>query len=286
MKIDLRKIKTKIKILVRMSRPPGLITPLCSCFSGIYLANRGFPYYLDLSSSFVIIILLWFGGIILNDYYDYKVDSITDPYRPIPSGKIARKEVLLISIFSMSIAFLLSLSISINLSIITAIIIILAILYDFKFKKMGLIGSLCFGLIEGMSFMIGVYMVGGLNILILLVLISIILLHTGVNMIGAIKDIEGDKKTGNFTVPVRYGVNITTMLVLFFLLLSLIVAYIPAKLNLLNLRYMPTLLITSLWLIIVALMVRHDNKLGYMTFSIYYMGASIYYLNFITGINN
>ncbi len=277
----------KFKILTEMTRPHGMITPLCACFSGLYLANGEFPYFSDIIESFIIIILLWSGGVIMNDYYDFKVDSITDPDRPIPSGKITRKEVLSISIFLFSIAFILSLLISIKLSFITASIIILTIGYDSTFKKWDLIGSLSFGIIESLSFTIGIFKIGFNEVILLsvvLIMTSIIFFHTSINIIGAIRHTEADKKTGNLTVPAKYGIDNAIKLAILFLLLSSIIAYIPAILNLLNYRYIPNLFITDLWLIIITFMLKHDIRLGYMAFGMYYMGGSIVYLNFITGI--
>ncbi len=274
----------KIIILIRMSRPQGMISPLCACFAGIYLANMGFPSSIEIISSFILIILVWFGGVILNDYYDYEVDSLTEAHCLISSGRISRSYVLFASIFLMSTAFLLSLFISIKLSIIIGIGIPLIVLYNSKFKKMGLIGSFCFGIIEGLSFAIGVLVIGTFNQTLLYLIISIIFLHTSVNMIGAIKDIEADKKTGNWTVPAKYGINVTVQLAIFFLLLSSIMAYIPGRLNLLNLRYMPILIIINLWLIIITIMLKNENRLGYMALGMYEMGACIYYISFIAGI--
>jgi len=274
----------QLPFLLRMIRPQGMISPLCACFAGIYLANLGFPSYIAIIISFILIILLWFGGVILNDYYDYEVDSITKSHRLIPSGEISRSEVLSASVIIMFTAFLLSLYISIKLSIIVSMIILLAVLYNSTFKKRGLIGNLSYGIITGLSFLIGVFVVDAFNQALLFITISIILLHTSVNMIGAIKDIEGDKKTGNWTVPAKYGMNATAQLAIFFLLLSLIMAYIPGILNLLDLRYMPTLIIIVIWLLYITILVKNEHRLGSMALGMYEMGASIYYINFITGI--
>lgn len=277
----------KFKILTEMTRPHGMITPLCACFSGLYLANGRFPNFPDVIESFILIIILWSGGVIMNDYYDFKVDSITDPDRPIPSGRITRKEVLYISIFLFSIAFILSLSISIKLSFITSLIIILSIVYDSTFKKWDLKGSLTFGIIESLSFAIGIFKIGfhdTILLLAILIMTSIIFFHTSINIIGAIRHTEADKKTGNLTVPAKYGIDNAIKLAILFLLLSSIIAYIPAILNLLNYRYIPNLFITNLWLIIITFMLKHDHRLGYMAFGMYYMGGSIVYLNFMTGI--
>jgi geranylgeranylglycerol-phosphate geranylgeranyltransferase len=274
----------KISVLIEMSRPHGMITPLCACFTGLYLAGAGFPSLADAAGAFAIIMFIWFGGVILNDYYDFDVDSITDPHRPLPSGRITRKEALVAAIAFLSAAIIWSALGSMSLLVATIILVILAVLYNSTLKKMGLIGSFSFGLIEGLFFAVGVLTAGTFTQLTLLVAVSIILLHTSVNITGAIKDIEGDKKIGNMTVPVKYGIDTTAKLTLFFLSFSFIVAILPGFLNLLNLRYLPVLLITCLWLITSTVLVKKNPKLGFMAFGIYYMGASIYYINFITGI--
>lgn len=274
----------KLPILVEMSRPHGLITPLCACFCGLYLVSLGFPVTADLFDTFAIIIFVWFGGVILNDYFDSDVDSITDPYRPIPSGRITSNEALFSGITFLLAAVVLSLFHSLNLFLVTIMLIIFALLYNSRLKKRGLIGSICFGIIEGLSFTMGIYAIGDFNILTILVFVSIITLHTSVNMIGAIKDVEGDRKIGNLTVPVKYGINTTAKLIFLFIFISLIAALAPALLNLLNLRYLPLLIIICFWFIIINFQVIKNPKLGYMGFGMFYMGASVYYLNFITGI--
>lgn len=274
----------KIEILLRMIRPQGTISPLCACFAGMYLANMGFPSYIQIIFSFILFVLLWSGGIILNDYYDYEADAITEPDRQIPSGKISRQEVLYASILLMLAAFLLSLFISIKLSIIVSFVILLIVLYNSTLKRMGLIGSFSFGIIEGLSFVIGVFIIDAFNQALLFMAISVTLMHTSVNMIGAIKDIEGDTETGNWTVAAKYGIDVTTKLAIFLLLLSLTMAYIPGRLNLLSLRYMPVLIIITIWLIITTIIVKNESKFGYMALGMYEMGASIYYISFITGI--
>ncbi|NJD77866.1 MAG: hypothetical protein FIB08_12355 [Candidatus Methanoperedens sp.] len=274
----------KILTLIEMSRPHGMITPLCACFTGLYLAGAGFPGLADTAGAFAIILFVWFGGVILNDYYDFEVDSITDPYRPLPSGRITRKEALVAAIAFLSAAVILSIFGSATLLAATVVLVILAILYNSTLKKMGLIGSFSFGIIEGLFFAVGVLTVGSFNQLTLLVAVSIILLHTSVNISGAIKDIEGDKKIGNMTVPVKYGIDTTAVFILLFLSLSFMVALMPGFLNMLSPRYLPLLLITCLWLITSTVIVKKNPRLGFMAFGLYYMGASIYYINFITGI--
>lgn len=275
----------KIGILLKMIRPQGMISPLSACFSGIYLTNMAFPSYAAIIMPFILIILTWSGGILLNDYYDYETDSAIETDRVIPSGKISKKDILNASTFLLTATFLLSLVVSIKLLIIISIDILLIILYNSTLKKKGLLGSISFGIIEGLSFAIGVFSIGTFNNLTLLVLTSIIFLHTSVNMIGAIKNTEGDRETGNWTVPAKYGINVTVILIILSSLISLIIAYIPGMLNLLNLRYMPNLIVIILWLTIVAIMVKNESRLGFMALGMYDMGASIYYMSFITGLN-
>jgi 4-hydroxybenzoate polyprenyltransferase len=261
-----------------------MISPFCASFTGAYLVSKGFPYYRDMSILLIVVFTLWCGGILLNDYYDYIVDTITEPERMIPSGNVSRNEVLYSSIFLIFLSFIISLRVSIKLTVIVALATLLIILYDSKFKKMGLVGSLSFGIIEGLTFLSGVYMFGLPNTALILIFIAVIFQHSAVNIIGAIKDMEGDRKTENWTVPAKYGIDLTIKLTVIFLFISSILACIPGLLNLFNLRYVPIVIIINLCLILVAIMLKNENKLGPMALALFDIGSSIYYVILITGI--
>jgi geranylgeranylglycerol-phosphate geranylgeranyltransferase len=66
------------------------------------------------------------GGNSLNDYTDREVDKLAHPERPLPSGRMTPRQVLLISIASFVISFLSSLFLNLE----SIIIVVLAILLN------------------------------------------------------------------------------------------------------------------------------------------------------------
>jgi 4-hydroxybenzoate polyprenyltransferase len=109
-------------------------------------------------------IFLYAGGVILNDVFDFRIDKVERPERPIPSGLISLKSaavyggtVLLIGIF---LAFLVH-----NLSgwIATALAISI-LLYDAIAKKYGFFGPLAMGFCRGLNLVLGMSVLGALGL--------------------------------------------------------------------------------------------------------------------------
>jgi 4-hydroxybenzoate polyprenyltransferase len=93
-------------------RPPNLFTIPGDILAGASLAflvedriHKVFPVI-------IISLLLYISGLILNDYFDCKVDRIERPLRPIPSGGIRPRVPLLVSMVligtAIGIGFLIS----------------------------------------------------------------------------------------------------------------------------------------------------------------------------------
>jgi len=162
----------------RLARPANLPTAAADILAGAAVAGAvskagaeaslssffgvGSPHvdilYLVLASVF-----LYAGGVILNDVFDYKLDLVERPERPIPSGLIPLKLaatyggiVLLIGIL---LAFVVhNLSGWIALALATAIL-----LYDALAKKHGFFGPLCMGLCRGINLILGMTLFGTLG---------------------------------------------------------------------------------------------------------------------------
>ena len=87
------------------------------------------------------------------------------------------------------------------------------VLYTKIFKSRGFIGNLNRGTITVVAYLFGIF---SSNQQILeypfhiWALIPVLLIHdTNSNLIGAIRDVEGDQKGGYLTFPVKYGINIS-----------------------------------------------------------------------------
>jgi len=208
--------KEKIFAIIETTRPYtilwcGLVSLVGSC-----IAFGSFPT-LKISILVTFIpIMGWIAGLCVSDYFDRKLDKIQKAHRPIPSGRIKPYELLVIgSIFAIS-GLILSYSLGINNIILAIIAAALVIMYAKFTKPRGILGNINRGAIIGAAFFFGVFSVNNsiFSIPMYVWLISLIfILHDiNSNLIGAIRDLEGDKRGGYITFPVKYGVRISIFL--------------------------------------------------------------------------
>lgn len=178
-----------------------------------------FPPVVDAITIILLIVATTFvssHAMILNDLADEEEDKVNAPHRPIPSGKISRRVAIIYSIIIGIIAIICAAMIDIRnnlpgLSTAFAIFFGASLdLYDFKFKKLGIIGNSVIGLNVIALFIYGslhTYLVYGTQFNWVPIIIGI---GAGVGNIGrevikGLPDIEGDRAAGNKTLAVMFG---------------------------------------------------------------------------------
>jgi 4-hydroxybenzoate polyprenyltransferase/geranylgeranylglycerol-phosphate geranylgeranyltransferase len=178
---------------------------------GASLAFNGTPPVRILILSFFIPLIGWIASLYASDYLDRNLDAISKGHRPIPSGRISPKEALIVGTLFAVTGFLLSFLLTINNVIMAGIVAILVLTYTKIFKSKGILGNINRGFITLPAYFFGMVSVNPtlMDIPLYIYLLTIVfLLHdTNSNMIGAIRDIEGDKKGGYETFPVKYGIK-------------------------------------------------------------------------------
>jgi len=108
-------------------------------------------------------IFLYLGGLVSNDYFDEKIDSVERPRRPIPSGSVSKKNALSILVFFFLIGLSLS-TIAGAASLLVSVLLIIGILtYNYKIKN-GFFRPYLMGLIRGLNILYGFSFVFGSSI--------------------------------------------------------------------------------------------------------------------------
>jgi len=164
---------------------------------------------------FFIPILGWIAGLYLADYYDRVLDKIQKPQRPIPSGRISPNEALAVG----ATFALLGLGLTLLLPVVNIIIVFIAgflvLCYAKYTKAKGLIGNFNRGAMTVMTYLFGVFSIsidssipGSIWILSLVFFFH----DTNSNIIGAIRDVTGDKTGGYVTTPIKYGIRRTLLI--------------------------------------------------------------------------
>ena len=154
-----------LKGYLRLMRPANLPTAAADIFAGAALAGiltASFPI-LPLLLLVFSSVFLYAGGVVLNDVFDFSLDKIERPERPIPSGLIPLKSATFFGIILLAIGIVLAF-IANQLSGFLALALAGAIvLYDGYSKKNGFLGPLNMGLCRGLNLILGMSVFGELN---------------------------------------------------------------------------------------------------------------------------
>jgi len=142
----------------------------------------------------------------LNDIYDAKIDTINDPRRPIPSGRVSRDEAkaFTIGLFIVST----TIAITLNLTVFLCVILfsILGIMYSvppLRFKD-GLFANVCWGLGIAIT-VIGGASITGINSASTIAAFTLGFLTAGCGLTKDLKDLAGDRALGVHTIPIILG---------------------------------------------------------------------------------
>jgi 4-hydroxybenzoate polyprenyltransferase/geranylgeranylglycerol-phosphate geranylgeranyltransferase len=164
---------------------------------------------------FFIPILGWIAGLYLADYYDKDLDAIQKPHRPIPSGRILPRETLIVgasfAILGLVLTFLLPLF-NIVLVFIAGTLVLCYAKYT---KAKGLLGNFNRGAMTVVTYLFGVFSLDTISpVPVSLWLLSLVFFFhdTNSNIIGAIRDVHGDRTGGYATTPVKYGIRLTLII--------------------------------------------------------------------------
>jgi geranylgeranylglycerol-phosphate geranylgeranyltransferase len=176
---------------------------------------------------FFIPILGWIAGLYLADYYDRTLDAIQKPHRPIPSGRIFPKEILIVGACYAILGGILTFLLPLTNIVLVFIASLLVLCYAKYTKAKGLLGNFNRGAMTVITYLFGVFSVSTVTTIpaSLWMLSLVFFFHdTNSNIIGAIRDVKGDRTGGYTTTPVKYGIqrtlSISVILSVLYLLLT------------------------------------------------------------------
>lgn len=181
--------------------------------ASIYGANS----VLNLLCAWLIPTLGWIAGLYGSDYFDRDLDAYAKPQRPIPSGRMHAITALITMCLIIILGALSSLLINLHTVILVIIATIIGILYSTVGKKHGLLGNILRGFMTVLVLMYGSMMVLPWPTVELVPLaIAFALLDTASNLMGSIRDIEGDNNCGYHSFAVAWGVIPSLILISIF----------------------------------------------------------------------
>jgi 4-hydroxybenzoate polyprenyltransferase/geranylgeranylglycerol-phosphate geranylgeranyltransferase len=149
----------------------------------------------------------WLAGHYLGDYFDRALDAIAKPQRPIPSGRMSATTALVGGGVCALGSAIVVLSANWRTLLLFALAMVGIVAYSRFGKGHGLAGNLVRGLITVLAFLVGTMTAQVWPPWQALALAPLFLLHdASSNLVGAIRDVAGDRAGGYQSVPARHGV--------------------------------------------------------------------------------
>lgn len=238
----------KILAFIKITRPINSIMMGFSVCLSEFIALRNVPSNSLMMFGFLTGFSLTGASMIINDIYDYEVDLVNAPERPIPSGILKIKEAwiygLILSVLGITSAYM----INQYCLIIALISFIISVLYNIHFKKYGLIGNFMVSFCVAMPFIFGAYAVEGGSKILLTFSITAFLVNTSREIIKGIADIEGDIKRQVKTIAIEYGIKIARTIAILLFILAMIAAIIPIIFKWVSWLYVPIIMLSLIGL--------------------------------------
>lgn len=174
------------------------------------------------------------AGNIINDYFDFEIDKINKPERPIPSGRISRSDALMLSFALFMIGLGLAKYVNVYCLTLAGLNSVLLIIYGKYSKRMLIFSNLIVSYLVASIFIFGALSVlnvadlGSMGLRLVALLSSCAFLITlSREIIKDVEDIEGDKKNYCSTLPICIGPGNAKNLAKFFIAFAIILSLVP-----------------------------------------------------------
>jgi len=215
-------------------RPFNGLMSVFAVFVAAMLVNFFIPYQLLLA--FLVVFLVSGAGMVINDYFDYTIDKINRPKRPIPSGKISRKTALTYSMVLFLIANFIALFLNFYMFVLVVFNTIVSIVYSWKLKKILLVGNFVVSWLVASIFIFG-SLFRGITATILILFLIAFSSNTGREIAKSIEDIKGDVKRKVNSLPIVANRYFAGWIAAIFILFAIIFSPLPYIFGLLTVKY-------------------------------------------------
>ncbi|MBC7188440.1 MAG: geranylgeranylglycerol-phosphate geranylgeranyltransferase [Calditrichaeota bacterium] len=144
------------------------------------------------------------GANAINDYFDLEIDRRNKPYRPLPAGKITRRQAQVFALALLLLGSVLGAAIGpVPLLVATSTATLLYV-YSWRLKRTVLWGNLVVSAATALAFIYGGLAVGRPAAALIPAGFAL-LFHLGREIIKDVEDMHGDRLEGAMTLPIRHG---------------------------------------------------------------------------------
>jgi geranylgeranylglycerol-phosphate geranylgeranyltransferase len=276
----------KTKAFIRLIRPDlSLAAGICVVAGQILAAGKLPPLAVGLLG-FITGFALSGSAIILNDYFDYEVDLINAPERPLPSGAVSRLEALVFTVVVTIAGLAAAWSLGMDALVVSIIFWIIGFLYNWHYKQSGLVGNLMVCASVGITFILGAMTVHDpWNRIVWTFSLIAFFFDLGEEIAGDAMDMEGDKKRGSRSIALLKGKRFALRITMACWLLVILIGLIPVILGWLGVTYLIFILFMDALIVYSGVMLwrSQDPASGVKAMRMAYIGLTLGIVAFLLG---
>ena len=232
------------------------------------------------------------AGNVINDYFDYNIDLVNKPERPIPSGRISlengKRYAYLLFLAGTICGFLISYLTDnwIPFAIVLIADVILY-LYAYKLKTTPLIGNLAVGFMAGFGFVFGGFTINNPDIVTTSIFLGFFafVMTTAREIVKDIEDVEGDKKDGARTLPILIGKKTPAILATILIIVDCALCPLLYTYHIFGILYLAIIAIAVILFIYSAILIlkSQDEATAHKSSKLLKIGMLIAFLSFALG---
>ena len=268
----------------RLFRPElSLAAGICA-LTGQILALDGLPHLQSALLAFVCVFCLSATALILNDLFDYEVDKINAPERPLPSGDVTPADVIALTALTSLIGLACALALNWTAFWVALGLWIIGFVYNWRTKQAGFIGNLMVSTSVGMTFAFGAISVNApWNVFVWAFSLMAFFLDLGEEIAGDAMDMEGDKQRGSRSIALLRGRAFALRLTLLFWAAAILSSFLPFISGRPGADYVITLILYAALVIFFGrrLWLSTDANAGHRAMRGAYLGGTLCILGFM-----
>ncbi len=209
---------------------------------------------------FFTVFVITGAGNAINDYFDADIDSINRPKRPIPSGRLKKELAFRFSIAMFAVGIIIAYFIGLVPFFIAVFNSILLYFYAFTLKKKVFVGNVSVSYLSGSTFLFGgsAYSLIGIEVVLVLFILSMLAILAR-EITKSIEDIEGDRKNGAITLPIRIGEKFSEYIAAAVGLVCILLSPLPYLMGLFNQYYLFVVGISDIFFLYATLLILKNN---------------------------
>jgi geranylgeranylglycerol-phosphate geranylgeranyltransferase len=182
------------------------------------------------------------GGYAINDYFDHAIDSINKPTRPIPSGKVTRRETLMLAFGSAIGGVIVAWFINNTSFLLALAAAVLLFIYSHSLKRTLLAGNVSISLLCGTALLYGGASVSNLHSALIPAGFAF-LFNLGREILKDVEDVKGDAEEGAQTMPILWSGRGSIFLATSLWLVLIVLTFLPYAAGRYGLPYLLTVVV-------------------------------------------